>query len=102
MIGTICAATIGTHSVLNRDVFHMGGASGGVGGIPKPSLIGLAPNRETLLNSLPQTAGMLSPHERMHTPDREGIMSLVASQAFATGNPFWARKRIQEEEPVIN
>lgn len=50
-------------------------------------------NQDTQLRQLPHTTGAIGTSERMPT----GVRELVIAQAAASGNPFWARKAIEEK-----
>ena len=96
MIGAICAAIGG--AVLNNAGTLL------VANSAKPKVRSQVIRSEiapTQFVQLQPSNIITSPHDRMHTQGREEVITL-ASQAYATsGNPFWARKRMQQEEESI-
>ena len=97
MIGAICAAaTTGAYAIGNNDLLTRAGQS--KGGIINS---GISPRQAQAIqipNPLSKITNVLGPHDRMHTQGRENVITL-AGQAYATsGNPFWAKRFIQQEE----
>ena len=97
MIGPICAAIGG--AVLN----NIGTLLAANSAKPKVRSQVVRPEiAPTQFVQLQPSNIVTSPLDRMHTQGREDVITL-ASQAYATsGNPFWARKRIEEEESTPN
>ena len=98
MIGAICAAaTTGAYVMDNHTL--LGGTGQNKGGIINSGISSRQAQAIQIPNQLPKITNVLGPHDRMHTQGgREDVITL-AGQAYATsGNTFWAKRFIQEEQ----
>lgn len=95
MIGAICAAIGG--AVLNNVPALLRANS------TRPRTLAPALRPEiapTQFVQLPPSNNIVSPHDGMHSPNREAVIVLAGQAYAASGHPFWARKRMQESDEV--
>ena len=95
MIGAICVtAATGAYVMDNHKL--LGGTGQSKGGIINS---GISPRQAQAIqipSQLPKITNVLGPHDGISSPNRDQIL---ASQVCAiSGNPFWAKRFIQQEE----